>query len=129
MCHRYAKNVLNELHLPTLQERRTDKRLSFLYNILQKDKVPSIHPHEYLTPIKPRKHIKAKSYSDCETQNIIKSFPLSRTEENLVSCKDASARYTHSLTVAGAVYSVHSTTAVQPPPTFGLAKPHLQMVI
>ena len=28
--------------------------------------------HEYLTPIKSKRHIKAKSYSDCETLNIIK---------------------------------------------------------
>ena len=63
--------MLNDLNLPTLQERRKDKRLSFLYNI-QKGKVPAINPQEYLTPIKSKRQIKAKSYSDYETQNIVK---------------------------------------------------------
>ena len=66
-------DMLNDLNLPTLQERRKDKRLSFLYNIgLQKGKVPAINPQEYLTPIKSKRQIKAKSYSDYETQNIVK---------------------------------------------------------
>ena len=64
-------DMLKELNLPTLQARRKDKRLSFLYNI-QKGKVPAINSHEYLTPIKSKRQIKAKSYTDCETLNIIK---------------------------------------------------------
>ena len=40
-------NMLLELNLPTLKERRRDKRLSFLYNI-SKDKVPGIPANNYL---------------------------------------------------------------------------------
>ena len=59
-----------ELNLPPLKNRRKEKRLCFLYNI-QKGSVPAINKDVYLTPLNNKRHIRAKQYSDCETQNII----------------------------------------------------------
>ena len=65
-------DMLNSLDLQSLQDRRKEKRLCFLYNI-QKGKVPAINSNEYLIPIKSKRRIKAKHFSDCVTENIIKS--------------------------------------------------------
>ena len=63
--------MLIELELPTLKQRRKDKRLCFLYNI-SKGKVPAIPANDFLIPIKNKRKIKAKTYDSCITQNIIK---------------------------------------------------------
>ena len=63
--------MLQDLDLKPLKDRRKEKRLCFLYNI-QKGDVPAIDPTEYLIPIKPKRKIKAKTFSDCETQNLVK---------------------------------------------------------
>ena len=63
--------MLKSLDLQSLQDRRKEKRLCFLYSI-QKGKVPAINTNEYLTPIKSKRRIKARNYSDCVTQDIIK---------------------------------------------------------
>ena len=63
--------MLKSLDLQSLQDRRKEKRLCFLYSI-QKGKVPAINTNEYLTPIKSKRRIKAKHFSDCVTENIIK---------------------------------------------------------
>ena len=62
--------MMCDLDLPTLQKRRKEKRLSFLYNI-QTGKVPAINKDVYLKPIRQKRKIKAKSYSDCVTINIL----------------------------------------------------------
>ena len=63
-------NMQKELNLPTLQERRKEKRLCFLYNI-QKGTVPAIDKNDYLKPIQNKRQIRAKKYSDCIQQNIV----------------------------------------------------------
>ena len=62
--------MLCDLDLPTLHKRRKEKRLSFLYNI-QTGKVPAINKDVYLKPIRPKRRIKAKTFSDCVTNNIL----------------------------------------------------------
>ena len=62
--------MLFELNIPTLKERRRDKRLCFLYNI-SKGQVPGIPAKNYLLPIKNKRKIKAKTFDSCVTQNII----------------------------------------------------------
>ena len=62
--------MMCDLDLPTLQKRRKEKRLSFLYNI-QTGKVPAINKDVYLKPIRQKRKIKAKSFSDCVTINIL----------------------------------------------------------
>ena len=63
--------MLKELELQSLSDRRKDKRLIYLYKIEQ-GMVPAIDPNNYLTSVKNKRKIKAKSFSDCNTQNIIK---------------------------------------------------------
>ena len=67
--------MLRNLELPTLKERRKDKRLIFMYNI-QKGSVPAIPPNAYLKPIISKRRIKAKTFSDFETKNIVKRHQL-----------------------------------------------------
>ena len=67
--------MLRGLELPTLKERRKDKRLIFMYNI-QKGSVPAIPPNAYLKPIASKRRIKAKTFSDFETKNIVKRHQL-----------------------------------------------------
>ena len=81
--------MLNELKLPTLESRRKEKRLTFLYNI-QTGKVPAIDKDIYLNPIKQKRRIKAKTFSDCVTDNILtrhqnlnsKCFNLPKSNSN-----------------------------------------------
>ena len=63
--------MLAELDFPTLQVRRKNKRLCFLYNI-SKGKVPAIPANDFLIPIKSKRKIKAKTFDSCVTNNIIK---------------------------------------------------------
>ena len=67
--------MLSELNILTLQNRRKDKRLAFLYSI-QKGSVPAIDPKNYLTPVKSKRKIKAKTFSDYNCQNIIKRHQI-----------------------------------------------------
>ena len=54
--------MLIDLDLQTLQDRRKDKRLCFLYNISKK--VPAIPESEFLIPVKNKIKIKAKTYDN-----------------------------------------------------------------
>ena len=67
--------MLSELEIPTLQNRRKDKRLAFLYSI-QKGSVPAIDPKIYLIPVKSKRKIKAKTFQDHNSQNIIKRHQI-----------------------------------------------------
>ena len=64
-------NMLIELDLPTLKERRRHKRLGFLFNI-SKGMVPAIPANDFLKPIRNKRKVKAKTFDSCVTQNIIK---------------------------------------------------------
>ena len=62
--------MLNELDLPTLESRRKDNRLCFMFKI-SRGLVPAIPPPEYLTPVRHKRQIKAKSFENCETKNFV----------------------------------------------------------
>ena len=68
-------NILIDLDLQTLQDRRKQKRLCFLYSI-SKETVPAIPASEFLLPVKNKRRIKAKTYDNCETKNIIKRHQI-----------------------------------------------------
>ena len=82
--------MLEDSKLPPLQDRRRNIRLSYYYKVVE-GLVPAIPPQRYLTPRKPGRTIRAKSYSDFNTTNIIErsachnsrgfSVPTSRTEQ------------------------------------------------
>ena len=63
-------NMQSDLKLPDLKVRRKEKRLCFLYSI-QKGKVPAIDKNDYLIPLQNKRHIRAKTFSDCVAQNIV----------------------------------------------------------
>ena len=63
-------NMLKDLGLEPLKEGRSYNRLVFFYKVVE-GLVPPIPPEELLQPVRARRQIKAKKYSDCETINII----------------------------------------------------------
>ncbi len=77
--------MLHTLQLHTLQQRRKDTRLIFLYRVVE-GLVPAIPPTELLTPNKPGRLIKPTTTSDHHTTNTInnhirnnnRSFTVSR---------------------------------------------------
>ena len=79
-------NMLSTLQLPTLQERRSDLRLTFLYKVVE-GLVPAI-PSDFLTPHKPGRRIIPRDYSDYDSKSAITShirnnsrpFVVSRTQ-------------------------------------------------
>ena len=62
--------MLKDLDLPSLQDRRKMIRLTFFYKVVE-GLVPAFTCHDYLTPIKSRRRIKAKHNSDFIEKNII----------------------------------------------------------
>ena len=67
--------MLKDQKLATLKERRKDKRLIFMYN-LSKGSVPAIPSNDYLKPIISKRRIKARSFSDYKTDNIVQRHQI-----------------------------------------------------
>ena len=91
--------MLRELDLPTLQQRRKELRLAFLFKVV-KGMVPAIPPSDYLEPIRNRRKITPKTFSDCVSSN-----PVSKYETNNSNCfkvpltNNPNGPYSHSLFV------------------------------
>ena len=62
--------MLKDLDLPSLQSRRKEKRLIFLFNI-QNGTVPAIPKDDFLKPIKPKRQIRARTFTDCVSTNFV----------------------------------------------------------
>ena len=63
--------MLQDLQLPSLQDRRKTNRLTFFYKVVE-GLVPAMPCHDFLTPVrKSKRNIKPKTFIDCETTNII----------------------------------------------------------
>ena len=62
--------MLADLNLPTLESRRKENRLCFMFKI-SKGLVPAIPPTDYLTPIRHKRKIKAKTFENCESKNFV----------------------------------------------------------
>ena len=72
--------MLEELQLPTLQNRRKDLRLTLFYKIAN-GLVPAIPAEEdHLTPIRNKRKIVAKTFKDCVTNNSIAKFQLKNSK-------------------------------------------------
>ena len=59
----YVTNMLDILDLPSLEERRRQQRLAFLYKVV-KGHVPAINIDHYLRAQKPKCIIRAKQFED-----------------------------------------------------------------
>ena len=68
-------NMLKELELPTLQQRRKENRLGFLYKI-SRDEVPAIPSEAYLTPVRNKRRVKAKNFENCVSSNFVTRHQL-----------------------------------------------------
>ena len=62
--------MLSILDLPTLQDRRRASRLTYLYKIAE-GQVPALPPDIYLKKQRFKRHIRAKQFSDCVSNNIV----------------------------------------------------------
>ena len=63
-------NMLDDLDLHSLEERRRQQRLTFLYKVM-KGHVPSINIDHYLRAQKPKHTIRAKQFEDFVKKNIL----------------------------------------------------------
>jgi hypothetical protein len=85
-----ATNMLKYLDLPTLQDRRTNAKLVFLYKVFE-GLVPAIDHDTLIKPNRPKRQIRSVIFADCVAQNIIdrpvtnntRSFavPVSKTNQ------------------------------------------------
>ena len=79
--------ILQELNLPTLQQRRKVARLTFLYKISQ-GLVPGIPCENYLIPQKVKRIIKAKKFKDCVANNFVQRHQnLNKNSYELIEAK------------------------------------------
>ena len=63
-------NMLDDLHLPSLEERRRQQRLAILYKVV-KGHVPAINIDHYLRAQKPKRTIQAKQFEDFCKKDIV----------------------------------------------------------
>jgi hypothetical protein len=83
-------NMLNDLDLPTLQDRRTNAKLVFLYKVVE-GLIPAIDPDTFIKPNRLKCQIRSVKCTDGVAQNIIdrqvtnntRSFavPVSKTNQ------------------------------------------------
>ena len=65
--------MMRDLELPTLEERRRQLRLTFLYKVVE-GHVSAINIEHYLKSQRPKRTIRAKQYEDFVTKNILKTL-------------------------------------------------------
>lgn len=70
--------MLEDLKLEPLQERRKHQRLVMFYRVVE-GLVPALQELDYLQPNRNKRRIRAKVFSDCESQNIVKKQEINNT--------------------------------------------------
>ena len=66
--------MLNELKLPTLHERRSEQRLTMFYKIV-KHQIPALPPDKFLTPVdQTKRKIRARTYEGYENTSFIRNY-------------------------------------------------------
>ena len=58
--------MLARLSLPPLKERKRANRLIFFFKVVE-GLVPAMQSHNFLTPVRGKRLVKAKQYTDCIT--------------------------------------------------------------
>ena len=86
ICHDYRSRnpgsvtrMLADLDLDTLQERRKELRLTFLFNVVE-GLVPAIRAAEYLEPVHQKRRIRATKLSDYISDNTVNSHQLNNSQ-------------------------------------------------
>mgnify|MGYP001822749514 CR=1 FL=1 len=59
-------NMLKDLDLPSLRDRRTNAKLVFLYKVVE-GLLPAVDQDAYIRPARPKRQIRAVKYKDCLT--------------------------------------------------------------
>ena len=90
-----VSNMLRELDLPSLQTRRRHLRLSFLFKIAE-GTIPSLPPDKYLEPIKNKRNIKPKQFSDCVSKNIVEQYVTNNSRPFQIPPNNGSEQYKNS---------------------------------
>ena len=89
--------MLKDLDLPTLQQRRKELRLTFLFKIAE-GLVPAIPSDRYLTPIKNKRNIKGNpKYKDYVHDNKVEKYKTTNTRPFKIPESRNSQQYIHSL--------------------------------
>ena len=70
--------MLSDLNLTTLQLRRRNLRLSFLFKIAD-GLIPAIPPHINLEQNINKRKIKARTFDDCVSKNIVEQYVTNNT--------------------------------------------------
>ena len=81
-CSRFdgcVREMLQDLKLQPLQQRRLESRLVMMYKIVR-GMVPAINADEVFIPIRNKRQIKPKSHQDCYSTNIISKYALNNSE-------------------------------------------------
>ena len=68
-------DMLKELGLPTLQERRREKRLVMLFKIAR-GMVPAIKADVVLQKLPAKRHIRSKNFQDYQSNNIVSKYQI-----------------------------------------------------
>ena len=72
-------NMLKDLKLPSLEERRRQLRLLFMYKVVE-GLVPAMPADQFFEPqSKAKRQIKAKIFSDCVSTNVVKKSACNNT--------------------------------------------------
>lgn len=87
--------MLSDLDLPTLQTRRRNLRLSLLYKIAE-GLLPAIPPEQYLEPIRNKRKIKAKTFSDCVSKNVVQQYETRNSRAFKVPSNKGTMQYKNS---------------------------------
>ena len=91
--------MLKDLDLPTLQQRRKELRLTFLFKIAE-GLVPAIPSDRYLTPIKNKRNIKGNpKYKDYVHDNKVEKYETTNTRPFKIPESRNSQQYKHSFFV------------------------------
>jgi hypothetical protein len=93
--------MLRVIDLPLLQIRRQHQRLIIFHKVVE-GQIPAIPPHEYISHQKPRRHIRARTFQDCETTNIVNSQVRNNTRAVVVEHSNTE-QYRNSLFIRTAI--------------------------
>ena len=72
-------SIIEDLKLPTLQQRRLESRLVMLYKVVR-GTVPAINADEFLIPLRNKRNIKPRIQTDFQTTNFVQRYSLNHTE-------------------------------------------------
>ena len=86
--------MLADLELLSLKERRSTNRLIFFYKVIE-GLVPPSPPEDVLKPIRQKRHIRAKKYSDYQSSNFIERQVINDDKCFIVE-KAKTEQYKHS---------------------------------